>query len=156
MTRFSWLRRWLFLLLPLGFFSLQGCNTVLETYQFTVQGTLSVSQGNPVGGLIILDFFRAETGEGILKQPLLRFAQSKVFKLGDFQVPVEYPMGMGKGLVIYAWFDANSDSKLCTPNAQNEYSTLVEIKDFPRRVIKVNLTMDQRCLGPEALYPPKK
>ncbi len=146
--------RLLFLWCVLGLpFILGGCNEVMEYYEFTLQGKISVKGTNPSAGLIRLEVYVAETGEGILKQPLLLFDRFKLTKLGSFSQKVQYPVGMGKGLVVYAWFDANNNGRFCEPNEQNEWSGLVAVSKFPVRVVNVDLVLDKRCAGPELFYP---
>ncbi len=144
------------LLLGIGFgILLGGCNQVLEEYEFSLEGTIASVSGAGESGTITVELYRAESGEGTLKQPLLLVTSFTLEAFGNFSQTVKLPVVADrKGLVVYAWVDADKNGALCTPEKRDEGSDLVVVNDFPQRTVKVSLSLGNLCQGPEAMFPP--
>ncbi|TNE47066.1 MAG: hypothetical protein EP343_21205 [Deltaproteobacteria bacterium] len=140
--------------ISLGIF-LGGCNQILEEYEFSLEGSIASVSGAGESGTITVELYHAESGEGTLKQPLLLVTSFKLEAFGNFSQTVKLPVVADrKGLVVYAWVDADKDGALCTPEKRDEGSDLVVVDDFPQRTVKVSLSLGNLCQGPEAMYPP--
>jgi len=144
---------WLSLLALLMLFGIQ-CNITTHFYVFELKGKATGPSGKALQGPVVVELYHITSSKGILKYPL-RFIgkytlqDPKAFSIKD----IEYPEDNGTGLVVYIWNDSNKDGKLCSPDKQEEVSGITEIKEFPKRLVEVDLELKEKCLGPEAMYP---
>lgn len=133
---------------------LGGCNEIFRAYQFTLTGTISLASGATASGPIVVELYHKQTGEGTLQQPLLFVSSFKLDKPGPLRQEIEFPVTADRtGLVVYAWHDGDGDGSLCAIGVSDESAGLIDVQGFPKREVTLALTLDQACLGPEALYP---
>ena len=134
--------------------SLMGCNQTFRFYEFELKGKVSLASGTQDPGSVVVELYHKQTGEGTLQQPLLFVESFKLDKLGEFSKTFEFPVEENrKGLVVYVWHDRDNDGTFCAIGQASEFSGIVDVTDFPKRTVTLNLSLDKSCLGVEALYP---
>lgn len=129
-----------------------GCASATTTvYEVDLQGTLVLDGAT---GAVEVQLHHAEQEEGVLAHPLGEIERFDTTFAAGIDHTFLYPLDEGRGLVVYAWHDADGDGALCAPDGDTgEASGLVEVVDFPVHAVDVVLELDAVCEGPEGLYP---
>ena len=131
------------------FFCFACINTTNTFHQISISGTIENPQEE---GSFFISAHHAWFGEGLLRYPAAEFDQiqsdSPTFSW-LLNVPV---IEEAEGLILYAWQDRDDDTVFCGLNAEEEFSGITKINDFPTFDAEVSINLDHSCLGPEIIY----
>ncbi len=123
-----------------------------EMRSLKISGTVQMPADAATSGELHVMAYHAWTGVGELRHPLLFMGEFTV-PVGDFSGTIEYPVGTGEGMVIYAWADTDGDGVLCTPQNDTELAGLTEVTDFPADEVSVELSLDANCKSANWFFP---
>lgn len=126
-----------------------------EMRSLKINGTVQVPAGAATSGELHVMAYHAWTGTGELRYPL-HFMGEFTAPLGNFSGTVEYPVGAGEGLVVYAWADTDGDGMLCTPQNDTELAGLAEVAGFSADEVSVELSLNANCKAPNWFFPPAR
>ena len=133
-------------------FGVLACyNQVMHFQRVDISGVLT-SQSDILKP-IYLSAHHAWFGEGSLRVPASEF-DSMLWREGDsFSWTIDVPLlDEAEGLLLYAWQDLDGDGVFCGFDAEDEYSDLVEVLDFPTFEATVVLNLTRRCQPSENLW----
>lgn len=123
-----------------------------EMRSLKISGTVQMPAGAATSGTLHVMAYHAWTGAGELRYPLLFIGEFTV-PVGNFSGTVEYPVGTGEGLVVYAWADTDGDGVLCTPQNATEPTGFTEVAGFPADAVSVELSLNANCKAANWFFP---
>lgn len=117
-----------------------------------ISGTISAPPGASTQGTVHVMLLHAWKLSGDLRHPRDEIEAFETV-VGPYTHTLAYPLGVGEGLLVYAWQDSDMDGAHCTPTLRVEPAGLVEVRGFPADRVTADVELTEPCAGPDWFYP---
>lgn len=109
-----------------------GCSGpgVETTLPVDLSGEIHAAQGASDTGIVHVALYQISSGGDEPSDALSQIGSFDT-KLGAFRQQFDYPETKGKGLVVWAWLDADGNGVLCTSAGGEEPAGLAVVEPFP-------------------------